>query len=369
MPIYMDRHDPPEGVSAEEIAKIHQEDLKLQHQYGCQVMTYWFDDNRKKAFCLIEAPNKEAIKELHSHAHGQVPNQIIEVQLDLVESFLGRIEDPDNARGTGLNIIDDAAFRTIMIIALNHSLPPGDPSVQFASSLKELSQGLIRILDEHGAKAVAQKDYQWLVSCRSVSNAVHAALEIRTLYKKTYGTGKNSDINLKIGLSAGQPVTEKKSIFEEKIILAQRLSEIGICTITVSSEVKELFENESAGESIEQGDMCSLSAADEKFVTALMDYAERVWSDTGLQVEAFCKALGLSKSQLYRKLISLTSMSPNEFIREWRLREALKLLQKNAGNVSQIAFETGFSSPSYFSKCFLKRFGHQPSDYLQLQTS
>ncbi len=113
----------------------------------------------------------------------------------------------------------------------------------------------------------------------------------------------------------------------------------------------------------------AVSPADEKFVTELMDYSEKVWSDTGLQVEDFCKAIGLSKSQLYRKLISLTEKSPNEFIREWRLKEALKLLQKNSGNVSQIAFETGFSSPSYFSKCFLKRFGHLPSDYLLVQTT
>ncbi len=246
MPIYMDRHDVAADVSAEIIAQIHQEDLKMQDQFGCRVMTYWFDDNRKKAFCLIEAPNKDAIRELHAHAHGQVPNHIIEVQTDLVESFLGRIEDPDNPQGTGLNIIDEPAFRIIMVIALNHSLPPGNDSVQFTSSWKELSQGIIKILAEHGGKAIAQKDHRWLVSYRSVSNAVQAALEIRSLFHKIFGIRKNGDISLKIGLSAGQPVTEKKSLFEDKIILAQRLSEIGNRTIVISSEVKALYENEIA---------------------------------------------------------------------------------------------------------------------------
>ena len=95
-----------------------------------------------------------------------------------------------------------------------------------------------------------------------------------------------------------------------------------------------------------------------------MDYTESTWSNINLKVEHFSKPVGCSKSQLYRKLTLLTGKSPNGFIREYRLNEALTLLNKNTGNVSEIAFETGFSSPSYFSKCFLKMYGHLPSDYL-----
>jgi AraC-like DNA-binding protein len=74
--------------------------------------------------------------------------------------------------------------------------------------------------------------------------------------------------------------------------------------------------------------------------------------------------MGCSKSRLYRKMILLTGKSPNTFIKEYRLNEALKLLSKNAGNISEIAFETGFSSPSYFSKCFKRKFGVLPAIYL-----
>jgi AraC-like DNA-binding protein len=87
-----------------------------------------------------------------------------------------------------------------------------------------------------------------------------------------------------------------------------------------------------------------------------------VWSDTNLKVDDFNKPLGYSKSQLYRKMTTLTGQSPNTFIKEYRLKEALKLLNKKAGNISEIAFETGFSSPSYFSRCFQKRYGHFPSE-------
>ena len=117
MTIYMDRHDVSEAVTAEIVAQIHQEDLKIQHKYGCRGLTYWFDEVRKTAFCLIEAPDKNAIIEMHDRAHGEVPHQIIEVDAAIVESFLGRIEDPEKAKNTELNIINDPAFRTIMLIS------------------------------------------------------------------------------------------------------------------------------------------------------------------------------------------------------------------------------------------------------------
>jgi hypothetical protein len=118
MPIYMDRHDVSETVTAENVAELHQADLKIQKQFGCTGLTYWFDEKRKTAFCLIEAPNRKAIQKMHNRAHGQVPNRIIEVSTGIVESFLGRIEDPEKTDDTVLNIINDPAFRTIMVIRL-----------------------------------------------------------------------------------------------------------------------------------------------------------------------------------------------------------------------------------------------------------
>ena len=118
MSIYMDRHDVSEVVTAENVAQLHQEDLKIQHKYGCKGLTYWFDDKRKTAFCLIEAPNKQAVQICTIDAHGEIPHQIIEVDANLVESFLGRIEDPKKSQNTDLNIINDPAFRTIMVIEL-----------------------------------------------------------------------------------------------------------------------------------------------------------------------------------------------------------------------------------------------------------
>src|SRR6056297_2871933 len=105
MPIYMDRHDLSNEITAESVAKLHLEDLKIQDKYNCRGLTYWFDDKRKTAFCLVEAPDAQSLIDMHNSAHGEVPHRIIEVEPNIVESFLGRIEDPDKSKNASLNII------------------------------------------------------------------------------------------------------------------------------------------------------------------------------------------------------------------------------------------------------------------------
>jgi len=360
----MDRHDVSETVTAENVAQLHQEDIKIQDQFGCRGLTYWFDEKRKTAFCLIEAPDAKAIEKMHNQAHGQVPHSVIEVDASIVESFLGRIGDPEKAKNTVLNIINDPAFRTIMVIALKRLSLKQNDTAQFKSSLNNYTNTVLNLLNVYEGKPVNQTENHFLVSFKSVSNAVHAAFDIQSLLKKVRNDINNDKILLKIGLSAGVPVTEKKSIFEDTIKLAERMCMIIKGEIIVSSEVKELYNSENLNAISEAESISFLTQRDEKFLTLLMDYTESTWSNTNLKVDDFSKPVGCSKSQLYRKIITLTGKSPNSFIKEYRLNEALILLNKNASNVSEIAFETGFSSPSYFSKCFQKRYGHSPSDYL-----
>lgn len=83
-------------------------------------------------------------------------------------------------------------------------------------------------------------------------------------------------------------------------------------------------------------------------------------SDPSFSVESLGEKLHLSRAQLYRKVKDLTGMSPVEFIREARLDKAAHLLRTTARNVSEIAYEVGFQSPAYFTKCYRIKFGHNP---------
>ena len=318
MPIYMDRHDVSETVTAENVAQLHQEDIKIQEQFGCRGLTYWFDNKRKTAFCLIEAPDRNSIQKMHNKAHGQVPNSIIEVEASIVESFLGRIEDPEKAKNTQLNIINDPAFRTIMVITLKR-LSPKQNDTQFKSSLHNYNNAVLNLLNVYEGKLVKQSESHFLVSFKSVSNAVHAAFDVQSLLKEFRNDKNNDKIILKMGLSAGVPVTEKKLIFEDTIKLAERMCQIIKGKIIVSSEVKELYNSENSNAFKEGESILSLTQTDEKFLTRLMDYTESTWSNTNLKVDDFSKPMGCSKSQLYRKMIALTGKSPNAFIMEYRL--------------------------------------------------
>jgi len=360
MPIFMDRHDVSDSVTAELIAELHQQDLKVQDQFGCRGLTYWFDDQRKMAFCLIEAPHKDAIREMHDFAHGKVPHQVIEVEAGIVESFLGRIGDPVKAQNVELNIINDPAFRAIMVINLKPVTLSEVHLAAYQSAVLRFGQSIPGVLKAFGGSLVKQSKDHYLISFQSVSNAVHASLEIR---------GLADDHVVKIGLSTGVPVTEKNLLFEDAIRLAERLALAGKSNIVVSAEVRELYDSENPGSISGKKGICCLTPADEQFITKLMVHAENNWLDSELKVDDLNRVVGYSKPQLYRKMIQLTGKSPLSFINDYRLDEGLSLLNKGASNVSQIAYELGFSSPSYFTKCFQKRYGRSPSGYLAAQAN
>jgi AraC-like DNA-binding protein len=354
----MDRHDVSEMVTAENVAQLHQEDLKIQDKYGCKGLTYWFDDKRKTAFCLIEAPNKQAVLDMHNTAHGEVPHQIIEVDAKLVESFLGRIEDPKTSQNTELNIINDPAFRTIMVIDLKML------SLSKSGLLNGINEIITKSIHNSNGSIVKQYEDYYLISFDSVSKAVLSSVDIQSKIKNFAKKSGNINLKLKIGLNAGVPVTEKASIFEDTIKLAERMCNIAQAEIVVSSDVIDLYKSENLNVFIDGEQLFALNRSDEKFLNDLMDYTEEKWNNTDLKVDDFCRHLGYSKSQLYRKMVALTNRSPNTFLKEYRLSKALGMLNKKKGNVSEIAYETGFNSLSYFSKCFQKRYNLLPSDYL-----
>jgi len=361
MPIYMDRHDISEEITAEYIAMMYQKDLKVQYLYGCKGMTYWWDVNRKNTFCLFEAPNRKAIQEMHNHAHGELPTSIIEVNEKIVKSFLGRIEDPKDAK---LTIANKPAFRVIMVLETSNYLNRLEAN-QFTIFTQKFHNSVSKTLKRFNGSIVKKDNNSYLVSFKSVTDAVLCALKIQYNFK--YITSKNDATNhkLKIALATGIPVTDKENIFEETITLATRMCEVVKEQVVVTSEIKALYENENRGIFVDKKLICTLKPAEEKFLTRLLDFIENFWDKPNFNVNYFSRELGYSKSQLYRKLKKLTGKSPSNFIREFRLHRALNSLHGQLGNISEVAYRTGFNSPAYFAKCFKDKYGILPSKYMQ----
>lgn len=359
MPIYMDRHEIPATITSKDIAKMHQADLKVEHKFNCRGLTYWCDEERKTAFCLVEAPNEQAVHDMHDHAHGKVPHSIIEVESTIVESFLGRISDPVKAQKTELNIINEPAFRILMVTELKKVSLKNSGSKQFNDAIHEYSKSVTAIIKDFRGRIVKQKTNYFLTSFDSVTDAVLCSIAI----KNDLIFQKDSHIKLNIGLSAGIPVTDKKGIFEDTIREAEYLCDVAKGQISITSEVKELYESENMNISIDEKNIATLSPSDEYFLSTLMSFIEEQWMSPDLKTSDIYEHLGYSKSKLYREMIAKTGTSPNTFVREYRLNKALELIDKQMGNISEIAFDTGFSSPAYFSKSFLETYGVLPSAY------
>ncbi|TKG94211.1 hybrid sensor histidine kinase/response regulator [Puteibacter caeruleilacunae] len=108
-------------------------------------------------------------------------------------------------------------------------------------------------------------------------------------------------------------------------------------------------------------EMLTHSPVDEEFMKTITHFVEEHMIDPDLNVDMLCRAANVSSSKLYRKLKELTNLSPNDFIRSYRLKKAAQLLQTKQYNVSEVSDLVGFSDPLYFSRCFKKQFGFPPS--------
>ena len=172
-----------------------------------------------------------------------------------------------------------------------------------------------------------------------------------------------------ISINTGIPVTDKDGLFESSIKLAEWMCHVVKEQVVVSSEVKNIYQSENLNANIDEQQIKALIPDEELFLKLLMEFIEENWRDQALSVEDFGKNLGYSKSQLYRKMTSLTSKSPNALLKDYRLAQALTSINKRTGNISQIAYECGFNSPAYFTKCFKEKYGILPSDYIKKSES
>jgi AraC-like DNA-binding protein len=200
------------------------------------------------------------------------------------------------------------------------------------------------------------------MSFTGATNAVESAIKIQELNNDVI----TPDLEFKVGISSGFPVTHKENLFEDTIKKADYLSYVTDGAIILSPEVKDLYESENQSNPTNINGVVSLTKTEMEFVVSLLEYTEIVWSFSATSALDFCKNLGFSKSKLYRIMIQIVGKSPKAFLKEYRLNKALQLLNDQKSNISEIAYETGFSSPTYFSKCFQEVYGKLPSHQIKL---
>lgn len=106
----------------------------------------------------------------------------------------------------------------------------------------------------------------------------------------------------------------------------------------------------------------AVDSIDEAFLGRVMKAIEENLLNENFDMEQLGKEVGMSRSQIHRKLHALTNQSATQFIRSYRLNRAIDLIRQDAGSISEIAYSVGFSSPSYFNRCFIQHFGCTPTE-------
>ena len=112
-------------------------------------------------------------------------------------------------------------------------------------------------------------------------------------------------------------------------------------------------------------DVMPVTSADERFVAQLRSVIDANLEDPDFKINALCSEVGMSRSQLHRKLKAVTGKSTSDFVRSHRIQRAAQLFNGGYGNVTEVAYAVGFRNLSYFSRSFKEVFDLQPSEYLK----
>ena len=236
-------------------------------------------------------------------------------------------------------------------------------SLQFDLFYQRLQNSIHKTIDKHNGKEELLKTNIYLVTFSSVDDAISCALKIKHNAKYVTPNFDSSYKLLSIGINISD--SEEQKSLDDAIILATYFCEVVHNDIVISSEAHKAYQSIHHNPKLNKDKIRNLKPREEEFLKRLMSFVEVHWNDPEFNVTDFSKKMGFSSSQLNRNIKSLTGLPPNSFIKKLRLQRALKLLYNRKGNISHIAFETGFNSPTYFSKCFYKQFGILPSTFLK----
>jgi class 3 adenylate cyclase len=238
MPMFLDRHDAP-GISAEELAAAHMQDVETQDRFGVKYHTYWFDPDAGTVFCLAEGPNKEAVDTVHREAHGALASIIVELDPTApLNAMLGAM--PTHPVGTAYVA---PAMRAIVFtdmrgsVAQTHALGD-DGHFKLLSCHNEIVRAELSARDGREVKHTGDGI---MAAFSSVASAVAFSVAVQKQIA-TFNANAEIPLEISIGVSAGEPLTDDHDdLFGAAVQLAARLcAHCDAGDICVSLAVREL---------------------------------------------------------------------------------------------------------------------------------
>ncbi len=244
MPLYMDRHTIP-GAAAADVASAHELDLAAERKHNVKFLTYWFNAEAGRGFCLVDAPSKVAVETVHREAHGLIPAEIMEVNQGVVEEFLGKVGDTAASENNFKpeQPPEETAFRTIlftdMVGSTSMTQRLGDAA---AMELLRAHNEIIRTaLEEHRGSEVKHTGDGIMASFLAASSAVECSIAIQRGFHVQAEEQPDHPVRVRIGLTAGEPVMEHNDLFGAAVQLAARICDCAESdAILVANVIREL---------------------------------------------------------------------------------------------------------------------------------
>ena len=230
MPLFMDIHKGMDGVTADDVVNAHLADIEAQAKHDTRYVTYWFNEEAGRVFCLVDAPSKEHAIAVHEEAHGLIPDEIIEVQPEFMDAMMGlRQEQLPNGQTFPETGRPDGGFRTVMFTDLEGSTERNEAVGDRAMvALIARHNAIIReCLHVHGGREVKHTGDGMMASFLSVSQAVECSIAIQQAFDKHNSNDPDGAMYVRIGLSAGEPIENDNDLFGSTVNLAKRVCDAG----------------------------------------------------------------------------------------------------------------------------------------------
>lgn len=129
---------------------------------------------------------------------------------------------------------------------------------------------------------------------------------------------------------------------------------------------RELLRNRFFKDPKTKAETLCTNATDKLFISKINKYISSHLSEQNIEVDTLAQEMGLGRTIFYQKVKQVTGLTPNDYVRTYRLKKAISLMESGETRINEICYSVGFSSPSYFSKRFIMQFGCSPSDYIKL---
>lgn len=243
MPLFLDIHRNLEGATPESIREGHIADLEAQEAYGTRYLKYWYDQKRGTVCCLVEAPDKATCEAVHRKAHGLVADEIINVESEMIAAFLGGGSEDDLGAAIGPAGENLPAFRTLMFTDIVESTALGERlgDAEMHRLMTIHDQLTQEQIDRHHGRAVKSTGDGVLASFSEVSSAVSCAQDIQRAFAAHRRDHPDDPLHIRIGMSAGEPISRSHDLFGSVVNLAARIAErAGSDEIMVASVIREL---------------------------------------------------------------------------------------------------------------------------------